>query len=469
MSYRRFFLVAIFILAPLTARAADVNQLQAELDALRQRIDQQDQTIDAQHRELETLRSELGDTWLNQRRQEQVRQLVHEVLADADTRASLLDDGLTAGWNNGFYLASADGSFLLQVMGQIQVRHVLSTSDDAFNGATGKDLDNDVSGFEIHRTRVGFKGHVVDPNWQYFIWTGYSGSTGGGFLLDAYITRKFNDNWSVTFGQFKLPLWQEWLVSETRQQFVDRSLIHSMFSGSYTQGLRLDYRDERLHAAFSVNDGAGAFNAPWNVDGVEGVAVTGRVEWMALGDGWKKYADFESPRGEEPMLVLAAAAHWQQGNYGTSGTTLTTGDEAEILRWTADATLELGGANIFVAFLGNHLSEASGVDDLNQYGLIVQGGYFVTEKLELKARWEWGDLDIPGVEDLNVATVGFSYLFHGHQLKWTSDIGYAFNELNQVSIGGNDFGWQDTSHGWNPDAAGSDGQVVMRNQIQLLF
>ena len=87
------------------------SDLGAEIAALKSRIAQ--------------LEGEQGQTWLNERRAEEVKSLVKEVLADADTRASLLAEGATAGHDGGhFWVGSADGSFLLRVSGIIQIRHV---------------------------------------------------------------------------------------------------------------------------------------------------------------------------------------------------------------------------------------------------------------------------------------------------------------------------------------------------------
>ncbi len=55
-----------------------------ELEALKAQLQ-------TQQAEIEQLRADRGDTWLNQRRVEEVKALVQEVLADADTRASLLE------------------------------------------------------------------------------------------------------------------------------------------------------------------------------------------------------------------------------------------------------------------------------------------------------------------------------------------------------------------------------------------
>ena len=71
--------------------------------------------------EIDELRTELGDDWLTERRAEEIRNLVSDVLADADTRASM-QDGMTAGWNGNFFLASNDGRFRLQIDGMLQLR-----------------------------------------------------------------------------------------------------------------------------------------------------------------------------------------------------------------------------------------------------------------------------------------------------------------------------------------------------------
>jgi hypothetical protein len=275
-----------------------------------------------------------------------------------------------------------------------------------------------------------------------------------------------------------MPLLYEWLVSETRGQFVERSLISGCFCGHYTQGVMATLQKEPLRLSLSLNDGLGAVNSAWNADAggamaqtgrVEGVAVTGRAEWRITGD-WKQYDDFEGWPNDKPLVVLGAAAHWQQGEFGTSGTRLSTGDDPQIIRWTIDASLERGGANLFLALIGNHLSEAQGVPDLNEYAALAQGGWFLRRDVELVARYEWGDLDVPEIEDLHLVTIGVTKFFASkHQIKWMTDIGYAFNPLNRASVGGNTFGWPIDFAGWRPDAQDSDGQFVFRTQLQLLY
>ena len=53
--------------------------------------------------------------WLTEQRANQVRELVHDVLADADTRSMLQGSGITAGYDGGGYLQSADGNWKLKI------------------------------------------------------------------------------------------------------------------------------------------------------------------------------------------------------------------------------------------------------------------------------------------------------------------------------------------------------------------
>ena len=62
--------------------------------------------------ELAELKQQNGQDWLTEQRSSEIRGIVQDVLADADTRTSLQSSGAMAGYNNGFFLASPDGSDL---------------------------------------------------------------------------------------------------------------------------------------------------------------------------------------------------------------------------------------------------------------------------------------------------------------------------------------------------------------------
>jgi hypothetical protein len=160
------------------------------------------------------MRAEQSDDWLTEQRADEIRGLVHDVLADADTRASLMQDGLTAGWDGNFFLQSADGNWRLRLRGQVQVRYVWNVQDDALDG------DDNEYGFEVRRAKIKFDGNIIDPTWQYVInlaadhddrqFDGSSGSSvfsgqGDVDLDDAIIMKDFENGLELWLGQFKMP------------------------------------------------------------------------------------------------------------------------------------------------------------------------------------------------------------------------------------------------------------------------
>ena len=398
--------------------------------------------------EVARLHDEAGEQWVNDRRAEEIKALVHETISDAQTRASLLTDDAIAGYNNGFFIRSADNNFYLKIRGMIQSRYVFNVRQNAPAGQ-----DGDEGGFEIARTRFAFMGHIIDPTWKFMIWTGYS-SSGGTLLLDAYIQKKLPAGFSVTAGQFKVPMWKEWLVSETSQQFIERSLLNAKASGSYTQGIKVDWGNDFLRLTGSFNDGTNSLNANWNNDKSHW-AVTGRAEWKVFGD-WGNYKTFESWQGSDPLLVFGLAANYQQGETGG------TDQYPDAFTWTADALWKFGGGNIFVAAVGSQTSgmdSALGYEPGDYYGLLAQGGYFVTPQVEAFARYEFAVPDQDSIDHLSVASVGVNYFFKKWSAVASLDVGYSFNAMSSY--------WASSGTGWLVD--GSHGQVVVRAQMQLLF
>jgi hypothetical protein len=422
--------------------------------------------------QIDDLKAQNNQDWLTERRAEEIKGLVQDVLADADTRASLLQNGAVAGYDKNFFLSSADGNWLLKIAGQMQVRFVYNHQDFPGN-------DNDRWGFENRRTKLRFFGHVVDPSWQYLVLGAFdrddaaipsppSGDPAdtGNFLLDeAYITKDFGNGWKARVGQFKAPFLREELVSSARQMAIERSLMNEEFNQDRVQGIEAGWRGDHWGFAAAYSDGfypsgLGTDNTPWQLEDTE-YAFTGRGEFLVFGD-WKNTEDFEGWRGGENLLLLGAAAHYQVDEYGTSGPNPFDGAtiEVENLGITGDVTLKFSGVGIYGAVVYRNL-DSDGGTDLEQFGFVIQGGVFVTEEVEVFARYEWGDADTPGIEDLSVITAGVNKYWAKHNLKWQTDVGYGLDPVRSI--------WSTSSAGWRTDPAGEDGQLVVRSQIQLLF
>ena len=391
--------------------------------------------------EVNQLRGSVGDEWLTEQRAEEIRSLVQDVLADADTRASLLESGLTAGWDGHPFIASADGAFELKLSGQLQVRFVWNNQEKGSS-------DSNRWGFENRRTKIKFAGHVFN-DWK-FKFNGAFGNNGDGFdLQDAYIQRKLGDALSIKIGQFRAPFMREELVSSSRQLGVDRSLVNERFNQDRSQGVQLAYKANQFRLMAMYHDGLKSKNTEWQLEDTE-YALTGRVEFLAMGD-WKQFKDFSSKPGSEPGLLIGLAGHYEKEEYGVSGG----GPKEEDARLTADVSFEGDGFNVFGAFVYQDLKQA----DVSPWGWVVQGGYYLTDKTEIFGRYECGDSD-DSSEKLSVLTAGVNHYFNKN-VKWTTDLGYGFHEVTGA--------WDKADVSWREDASGDDGQIVFRTQLQLVF
>lgn len=382
-------------------------------------------------------------------RAEAIRSLVSDVLADADTRAALLESNVTAGYDDGFFVGSADGFFVgsadgafrLRVAGQMQVRFVYNHQGD-------ESEDADRWGFENRRTKIRFLGHVGDPDWRYQVTLSF-GRSGDTTVQNAFIERRLPGGWRVRAGQFKPAFMREEGVSARTQLAADRSLVNARFSVRRTQGVQVSRAAEHVRFFAAVIDAPDATNEPWSAEDTE-IALTARAE-LRVGGDWDQFGDFSGWPGGAPALLLGAAVDYQRAEFGTPA-----GPEEEDLRLTLDASAEFDGASLFAGFVYQDLDVA----DRNPWGVVVQGSVFLTDGWELFARYEHGD-DDSDAADLDVVTVGVNRYFRRHALKWTTDVGYGVDEVDEV--------WASDGLGWRADAPGDDGQVVIRTQLQLLF
>ncbi|MFM7808260.1 MAG: hypothetical protein ACKPEA_10095, partial [Planctomycetota bacterium] len=322
-----------------------------------------------------------------------------------------------------------------------------------------------------------------------------------------YILRDLGAGFAVKFGRFKSPLLREWVVTSRNQLAIERSIMCSLFSTGWTQGLELDWTSDALRAMVSYNDGANNANigsiAGTSVFGVTGDnlgvgftqwAFTGRAEWKPVGT-WSLFDDFSSMRGEASGILLGAALNWQRGGQQDVANTsidVTPGSgnaEGTFLTWTVDATWELGGASLFAAWAMNTAySLPSNNESINTYGAVVQGGYFVSDSVELFARWEWMNtagtaennprsLNTPSGENItwlsaynsfvnNIGTVGFNWYLGGRNLKLSGDFGVSWNPLIfQTGLFGDNIAGAE----YRQEGIGGGGQLVARTQLQLVF
>lgn len=404
--------------------------------------------------ELAQMRSAQGDNWLNERRAEEVKGLIREVLSDAEMRASLQGDGIMAGHNGShFFMQSADGGFLMEVGGQVQFRYIANNAEDR--------ADETDSGFQLRRTKINFGGHIADPKIGYFVQIATDYTDGNVFLEDAILSYDLTDDLKLSGGKFKLPFLREELTSSKYQLAVERSSVAEFFTLNRAEQIQLAYDSEMIRAAVSVNDGSNSETSDYASDAVE-AAFTGRVDIKLTGD-WDQARDFSAWSGEDLALFVGGAAHYELGD-GANGAA------ADYFAWTVDGSVETNGLNVFAAFNGGHINpDAAGAADRDMYGAVAQAGYqVIADTLEPFVRWEWLDDDAAGTENLQVASAGFNWFFKGHNAKLTTDLVWIYEGDDPVA---NPYGANELSTGLGllGGLVDAEDQVALRAQFQLLF
>jgi hypothetical protein len=372
----KFGIASLFAGIACGVAGADTNtELQERLEAAEARIAE--------------LSASDSDNWLNDKRAEETRQLVHDVLADADSRASLVGNG---------------SPVTVNVHGFVQTRW-------QYNDIKTDGVDT-THGFNMPRTRLEVSGDLYD--WGYKV----SGQfvDGGDFtLMDAYA-----DWGNFRVGQFKSPFMKEVLGSQTDTLAIERSVISNQFGQGRSQGVQYGYETALGGVTVAYTDG---FNTANGAGVQNGYALTGRLDF--------------SPTDWIDMGVAVSHNDLVDSDYNT---------------WTADASFSAGGFDFTGAYVAT-------IDDTNgdDWGTVWTASYDVTDKAQLFGQYEVGHLE--GVEtDLKIATFGVNYAFNDN-VKWTTDVGYAFDSV--------DAGWDLGNSGWNTTA--NEGETLIRTQLTVRF
>ncbi len=237
--------------------------------------------------------------------------------------------------------------------------------------------------------------------------------------------------------------------------------MNKYFTVDKTEGIILTHRSDNWQATVMFHDGTGQLASDFSKDTTEW-GVAGRAEVTLVGKQ-KQFKDFASWSGEAFGLMIAAGVDYEDGEAGGDD------DFADLIKYTVDLSVEGGGCNAFVAFIGQHVDGDSSPDimEADQLGLVAQIGVFVVpDKVDVFGRYEYIDFDGAFVAEgqtdsttddiVSLVTVGFNYYVSKHQAKFTCDVVHVFDPLVEGSSG---LGLV-TSTG---------NQTVVRSQFQLAF
>lgn len=401
------------------------------------------QRLAAAEAKIAAMEAAQNQNWLTEARASEIRGLVQDVLADADTRASLLQSGMTAGYDNGAVIGSSDGNWLIRTNIHLQERFIYNVQDNNGN----PEAEEDRYGFEPARVQFLLSGHVVDPSWYYNIRVnqGTQDDTG---LIFAYVGKDFGNGLKVQMGAMQSQLLREDIVATQYQLAVERSSVNYLFNAGYMDGVQVSWEGDKFRLFGQLSDGANTSNTNWIAYDTE-YALTARAEFLLSGN-WNQFNDFTSPKGSEGGIMIGGAIHYQTGEDGGIN------QDVDAFTLTGDVSWEGNGFNVFGAVMYSDTDAA----DNNPLGVVIHGGWYFNDTWELFGRLEWTDFDIAGTDDFGIVTVGANKYFAGNNNKMTLDVGFAFETIpftNTATGIRNDF------------ISDNDGQLIVRYQWQILF
>ncbi len=387
---------------------------------------------------------------------------------DPETGDRAYDDG------GGILVTPEDQErYSLTVNGRLQVRYSLFDDNGPFRNAG-------LNEFELERVRLGFRGFAYEKFLKYNIGTDWDSDGAGGTAFDGALLHAFvqlrlqealgigwGDRTSLRAGFWRTNFGRQTAESSKRLQFVDRSLTSVVFNLGRNTGLGLlgrfshNYRPVEYELAL-INGFGTAGNRPrTELDTNLGFAA--RIHETIIGD----YEPGESDNQLSPFQALRVGGSFaftrrtrrgQRGasqEFDASPAFLLASDvaadrpffrmdqlpgaEREYDLWLAgvEADWKHCGWSLHSEYLFrviNRVRFASN-DKFNDFthGFYVQGGYFITEKVELVARHSsvfshgrGSASPIPGGYDNSAAENGggINFYFRGHNAKLQFDLFY---------------------------------------------
>ncbi|HUO08127.1 MAG TPA: porin [Phycisphaerae bacterium] len=442
---------------------------------------------------VEELEKQQDQNWMTQERTNQIRAIVDQAIADAKKRdaASSL-----AGYNNGFYIQSADQNFKLNVNGVMQLRYTFAkdTLQDP-SAYAKKPASGDVNGFDIRRARLIFSGNAFSPDVTYCLSGDFCGDyaekTDQGFfqLQDAYICYRFNDALKLRVGSFVVPFSRA-EYTYAGLQLVDfpaelppfdpvRAIGASVlgqpipdrlsYEVNMNNGQKSNILGRASEIAAGANDNRLAFYSRLQYAGAGHLSDfldepdlrkdTSSLAWQIGAAAGYESANtsanaFPSPQGSATVPGLSTIQ-----SPGFASTYTLNGD---LYRATIDATAKYRGLSLLSAAYFQQVNENPGEgvkpsispSSFFQTGFYGQAGYMLNKHWEIVARA--GDLLTEGADNqMQTYALGINYYLYGQNLKVQSDVTYIPNEAAYTNS--------------CIDTAINTQDLIFRMQVQLKF
>jgi hypothetical protein len=327
----------------------------------------------------------------------------------------------------GFNFETRAGDFTLKPFVLVQTSAKMNYYDD--EGLELADQDNVAnSGFEVGNALIGFAGKAFDK--LTFNLTLNAAQSGDALLQQAWVEYNVKDELRLRVGKFKTPFAQAYLVtlgetlfpalpvSLTTPMNIPYSLnsVNPNFAtgfdlGVQMQGLIRNKWEYRLGIFNGTGIGVNGARKTLSDDlGIPSLLYAARLAWMPKGNIPTHQGSPLDLNNNKWMVALSTSynveANWQASNDLRAGLEFA---------WLVNR-LYLSGE---VYYLNMKFVERQQISPLYQFiGGYVQGGYFVTDKMQLAMRYDLFDRNSTKTDGyLNAPALGFNYFLAGYNLK----------------------------------------------------
>jgi len=356
-------------------------------------------------------------------------------------------------FGKGFKVTGKDSSFYVKFGFRFQSLHTSSWTleNDEFSEATDYE-----GGFVLRRSRFKFDGFVLNPDTKFKFEVALSNRdhASGNFpefrntaniILDASLEHKFYKNFSILFGQRKLPGNRERVVSSGNLQFVDRSRLNSRFNIDRDMGLQLKHKFKfgktvvKEVIAFSQGEGRNVTEGHFG-----GYEYTFRGEILPMGEFQSKgdYVGSAVKREKSPKLAIGLTYDINQnsvrerGNLG-SFITNAAGDYVgrDLNTFFADLMFKYQGLSVMAEYADKQadnnnpfITEIINGEEVEigtfytGTGLNLQAGYMFPSNYEIAIRYTDINPDEGVSRHEDHYTLGISKFVAGHKLKFQTDV-----------------------------------------------
>lgn len=343
---------------------------------------------------------------------------------------------------------SGDNSLTLGAWGQFRATVDDRESFDADATGTGATTEDGMSAaFSIARLRMYLQGTVYRPWLRYKVEielanlkTDAVTNLNNGRVTDAYVEFAKSAKATLRAGQFKIPFGMQELVSDTRQEFVDRSITSTKFAPSRDVGLQLGgtFFEKKLGYQVAVVNGGGQNNPQDD----EAFLYAARVVYDPFGEFKLVESATENPDGNLLHFGLAYRGGEVPRGLSSVGVFEDPDDETTLgaeVAWKYKRFFAVG--EYFVQT--DEQANPTVGPDIDANGFYAQLGVMIVPKTqEIAVRFA----EIEPDESLPDATMQelrlvYGYFWKSHNMKLQADIGELsygsnFSDLSKLPLRG---------------------------------